>query len=175
MTSEPRPTHRELEVDHDFGRLARAPGGVSRDAALRRAALEVERVKPQVAAYITQECQRLDAALRAVIAADRIEPATAAEAYAASQQIRDIAGSVGYALVGLIAANLCFIFETAEAGPIGGVGAVIDCHHKALLLALSRPYRDKHPSDLPELSAGLLQIAKIAQAMAADGFDQPAP
>lgn len=166
-TTEKRPTHREFEVDHDFGRQARSPGGLSRSAALARAAAEVERVKPQIVDHIRQECARLDAALQAIGTADPLDAAAVAEAYAASQQVRDVAESIGYPLVGLIAANLCTIFEAIETARIEYPAAVIDCHHKALRLALTRRYRDKQPQDLPELSSGLQQIANIARAVAA--------
>jgi hypothetical protein len=53
--------------------------------------------------------------------------------------------------------------------------AVIDCHAKALQLALTRPYQNKQPKDLPELSAGLAQIAKIAQAARAVTAEETPP
>jgi len=168
MTTPPRSAHTEFDVDHDFGRAARSPGGISRDAALARAAAEIERVKPQVSDHITQQCERLETALRSIGAGQRIEASSVAEAYAASQHLRDVAETVGYPLVGLIATNLCTIFEAVEAAHIDYPAAVIDCHYKALRLALSWPYWDKKPKELPELSAGLLQIAKIAQAMTAE-------
>jgi hypothetical protein len=167
MTTENKSAHREFEVDHEFGKQARSGGGISRTAALARAAAEIERVKPQVSEYIKQECQRLDTALISIAAAEKIDPVTVAEAYTASQHVRDVAESIGYPLVGLIASNLCTIFEAVESTPIEYPTEVIDCHHRALRLALTRPYRGKQPTDFPELSAGLLHIAKIARAMSA--------
>jgi hypothetical protein len=175
MTTPPRPTHKEFDVDHEYGRQARAPGGISRDAALLRAAAEIERVKPQVSDYIMQECHRLDAALHSANAEGHTDASSVAEAYASSQRLRDVAQTVGYPLLALIATNLCTIFEALEAAQVDYPAAVIECHHKALRLALSRRYRDKEPKDLPELSAGLWQIAKLAQAMRADAkTDTPA-
>jgi hypothetical protein len=161
-----RSAHKEYDVDHNFGRLARSPGGVSREAALQRAAAEVERLKPQVTEHIRQEFKRLEAALRSARSGD--QPAAIAEAYAASQNLRDVAESVGYSLIGLIATNLCTIFEAVETARIAYPAAIIDCHFKALHLSLSDPYHGKKPHEFPELSAGLAQLAQIAKETTAD-------
>lgn len=163
MTTGPRSPHREFEVDDHFGRLARSPGGMSRNAALARAAAEIERVKPQIAEQIKEDCKRLEAALRAAGAAGGLDATSVSEAHAISQQLRDVAETVGYALVGLIASNLCIIFDALEAGRIDYPAAVIECHFSALRLALSRRYQNKSLKDLPELSAGLMQIVQIAK------------
>jgi len=157
-----RSAHKEFEVDHNFGRMARSPGGVSREAALQRAAAEVERLKPKVTEHIKQELSRLETAARQAGAAEQ-SSAAVAEAYAACQNLRDVAESVGYSLVGLIATNLCTIFEEVEATRIAYPAAIIDCHLEALRLALSEPYHGKKPDEFPELSAGLVQIAQIAK------------
>lgn len=167
MTAKPRSAYREIEVDHEFGRAARAPGGISRGAALARAEAEIERVKPQVSQYIKQECARLGTALRSARAGKRVDAAAVAEACMASQHLRDVAESVGYPLVGLIATNLCNIFEAVELAQIDYPAAVIDCHFDALRLALSRRYQGKKLKDLPELSTGLAQIVEIAKDSAA--------
>ena len=168
-----RSAHKEYEVDHNFGKMARSPGGVSREAALQRAAAEVERLKPKVTEHMKQELSRLETAVRQARGSDQVAAAVA-EAYAACQNLRDVAESVGYSLVGLIAANLCTIFEEVEATRIAYPAAIIDCHFEALRLALSEPYQGKKPQEFPELSAGLVQIAQIAKEKVADP-DAPFP
>ncbi len=167
MTRNSRSTYREIEVDNEFGRAARAPGGLSRSDALAHAEAEIERVKPQVSQYIKQECARLGTALRSARTGKRVDSSAVAQAYTASQHLRDVADSVGHPLVGLIATNLCNIFEAVELAQIDYPGAVIDCHFDALRLALSRRYRGKKLKDLPELSTGLVQIVEIAKDLAA--------
>ena len=168
-----RSAHKVHEVDHNFGRMARSPGGVSREAALQRAAAEVERLKPKVSEHIRQELSRMEAALQSARTGLRVQDSVA-DAYAACQNLRDVAESVGYSLVGLISTNLCTIFEAIEAAEQSYPAAIIECHVEALRLALSEPYHGKKPHDLPELSAGLAQIAQIAREKRADP-DAPFP
>lgn len=165
-TPKPSSAYREFEPDDSFSRSARAPGGLSRVAALARAAAEVDRVKPRIRQHIAQEFMRLEAALRAARGSTQVV-ASIDEAHEACRQIRDVAEPVGYPLVGLIATNLCTIFEAVETVQIAYPAAVIDCHFSAMRLALSRRYQSKKPIELPELSAGLLQIAQIAKSMTA--------
>lgn len=166
MTTSNRSAHNEFEVDHEFGRQARSLGGISREAALTRAGAEIDRIRPQVADYIHQECARLETLLRAACEARQLDAASATEAYQTSQHVRDVADTVGYPLVGLIAANLCTIFEAVETAEIAYPHATIECHYHALRLALSQPYLGKKPNELPELAAGLTQIAQIVRATA---------
>ncbi len=159
-------THREIEVDDDFGRQARSPGALSRDEAIKRAHVELTQLKPQLKEHIKQQCQQLEAALVAARSGDEKRLEHIGDAYAASLSLRDIANSIGYTLIGFIAANLCTIIETVEAAHMDYPAAVIDCHYDALRLALSPPYQGKQLRDLPELSAGLSQTVRITRARA---------
>lgn len=172
MTTKPRAQHREFEPDDQFGRTARSPGGIPRNAALARAAAEVEHVKPQVVEHLTYEFRRLEAALAAADAGDDVAGAVT-DAYASCQLLRDVAETVGYPLVGLIATNLCTIFETVQTVGIAYPQAVIDCHRNAMRLALTRRYKGMSSKDLPELSAGLQQIVQIARSMGAGTDTMP--
>ena len=89
-----------------------------------------------------------------------------ADAYTASQNLRDVAGSVGYPLIGFVAANLCTIIETADAVQMQYPASVIDCFFEALRLVQGRDYVEKTPKDLPHLTAGLLQTVELTKAMA---------
>ncbi|MGA2893989.1 MAG: hypothetical protein ABSE22_14055 [Xanthobacteraceae bacterium] len=167
MTTNARPTFREIEVDDDFGRTMRTPGGITRSAAMARAGSDIDRVRPQVSRYVKDECARLKKALRSAQAGAQPDAALVAQAYLASQNLRDVADTAGFPLVGLIARNLCVIFEAVDAAQIDYPAAVVDCHTEALGLALSRRYEGKRPKELPELLAGLSQIVEIARAAAA--------
>jgi hypothetical protein len=175
MSAEPQATHREVDVDDDFGRQARAPGGLSRDAAIKRAEAELALIKPGLADHIGLQSKLLESALLAARQRDEKHRAYVAEAYAASLNLREVADSVGYSLVGFIAANLCTIIETADAALMDYPAAVIDCHCDALRLALSPRYQGKQLRDLPQLSAGLLQTVRITKAMAARMAARMAP
>jgi hypothetical protein len=166
MTAESNGTHREIEVDDNFGRQARAPGALSRDDAIKRAHAELTRLKPQLEEHVKQQCRQLEAALLAARARDERFVSSIGEAYAASLSLREVADSIGHTLVGFIAANLCTIIETADAAHMDYPAAVIDCHCDALRLALSPLYQGKQLRELPELSAGLLQTVRITKAMA---------
>ena len=90
-----------------------------------------------------------------------------ADAYDAGQNLRDVAGSVGYSLIGFIAANLCTIIETADAVRMRYPAAVIGCFYDALRLVQGRDYAGKKPTDLPDLTAGLLQTVELTRVVAA--------
>ena len=143
------------------------PGGVSRDDAIRRAQEEIDRAKPEIANYLKLESERLDVALQATCEHDHYNASSMAEVYAASQNVRDIAASVGHSLLGFIAANLCEIFETAETARINYPIDVIRCHFDALRLARSGLYEDRTAEELPELVAGLRRTITLVKGIAA--------
>jgi hypothetical protein len=152
--------HREIKVDDRFGRIARSHAGFSRQVAIERAAAELARIRPRLAAHIGEECRRLDAALVAARTGDENYRATIATAYSASQNLRDVAPSIGYSLLGFVAANLCTIIEAADAAQTACPVAIIDCYLDALRLVQTVPYRTKQPKELPELAAALSQTVQ---------------
>lgn len=167
MSAELNGTHREIEVDDNFGRQARAIGALSRDDAIKRAHAELMQLKPQLEEHVKSQGQRLETALLAARGRDEKHLSHMGDVYAASLGLREVADLIGYTVVGFIAGNLCTIIETADAAHMEYPAAVIDCHYDALRLALSDPYRGKQLRELPELSAGLLQTVRITKLMAA--------
>ena len=91
--------------------------------------------------------------------------------YVASQNIRDVADSIGYSLIGFIATSLCTIIEATDAAAIECPAAIFDCYYQALRLALTRKYVKKSLKELPELSAGLLQTVHIVKGLAVRAAD----
>jgi hypothetical protein len=144
----------------------RSPLSLSRHAAIKRAEAELARTRPRIEEYIKAECLRLEQALLAARERDEDYASFVADAYTASQNLRDVAGSVGYPLIGFVAANLCTIIETADAVQMQYPASVIDCFFEALRLVQGRDYVEKTPKDLPHLTAGLLQTVELTKAMA---------
>src|SRR5277367_2787472 len=98
---------------NNFADQERSP--LSRQAAIKRAEAELMRVRPRIEEYIKVECLRLENALLAARQRDENYVSVVADAYRASKNLRDVAGSVGYPLLGFVAVNLCTIIETADA------------------------------------------------------------
>jgi hypothetical protein len=158
---------RVIEIGDDFGRKARAPGGLPRDAAIKRAQEALIAVRPPLVEYVDEECRRLETTLLAARAGDGDYASLIAVAYEASQNVRDVAEPAGYSLTGFISGNLCTIIETAADADMQYPAAIIDCHCDALRLAHSPAFAGKTVAELPELSAGLSQTAQMTKALAA--------
>lgn len=146
-------------ADQRFERQFRRPGGLSRAAAIKRAEAELERVRPELSNYIMTECQRLDAALSA--AATGNDPQQIALAHECSQNLRDVAETMGYPLLGFVARSLCAVFEATRDGQLPYPADIITCHLDALRLAQQPAYRDKTSAQLQDLSAGLTRATQI--------------
>ena len=122
--------------------------------------------RPRIEEYINAECQRLEKALLAARKRDENYASFIADAYTAGQNLRDVSGSVGHALIGFVATHLCTIIETADAVQMQYPAAVIDCFFDALRLVQGSEYAGKTPADLPHLTAGLLQTVELTKNMA---------
>ena len=166
MNGKPAAAFRIFDVDNAFGRKASAPGGLSREAAIDRAQQELALIHARLTEYIMAECQRVEAILSAARAGDGDYASLVREAYAASQNLRDVAGSMGYPLLGFVATNLCTVIETVDEAHMDYPAAVIDCHLDAMRLARSDSYGAKEFAEVSELSGGLLQTVQLVKAMA---------
>jgi hypothetical protein len=160
---------REVKRDDVFGRHARSLASFSRKIAIERATAELARLKPRITAHIKEECRHVEAALLAAQARDESYRTHVAEAYRASLNLRDVAQSMDYSLVGFVAANFCLIVETADAAQTDYPAAILDCYLDAFRLAQTRPYKTKQPEELPAFSAGLLQTVQWMKAKAERG------
>lgn len=149
-----------------FADHPRSPLSLSRQAAIRRAEAELARTRPRIEEYIKAECLRLEKALLAARLRDSNYASFVADAYIAGQNLRDVAGSVGYPLISFVAANLCTIIETADAVQMKYPASVIDCFFEAIRLVQANEYAGKTPTDLPHLTAGLLQTVELTKTMA---------
>lgn len=159
-------TYRNTKRNDRLNRQARSAAKSARDAAIRRAEVELALVKPRIVDHIKHECLRLEAALLAARAHDRNYRSCVSEGYHAARHLRDVADTMGYRLVGFIATNLCTIIETADEAGMDYPAAVLDCYLDALQLVQTAPYRDKQVADLPELSLALLQAVQYTKTLA---------
>jgi hypothetical protein len=161
-------------VQADLEQRARMPGGISRHRALQNARSELNRLKPHLSTYITDECTNLEVALSAAGIPGPHQEASIRAAQVASQRLHDVAEPMGFILVALIAKNLCEVFEVASDVKIAYPRAVLDCHFDALRLIQQRRYRDLRPQDLPELTSGLARAVQVVKKLAAAASSAPA-
>jgi chemotaxis protein histidine kinase CheA len=159
------------EEDVDFGerfaRLALRPGGPSRQVAIQRAQTELARLKPELSRLIATGCRDLEAALLMAKRDDQDRAHHIKQAYAISESLRDVAGSLGFSFVGLIASNLCTIFEAVSTGGLPYPRDIIGCHLQALQLAQANVRQDGIAAELQEVAAGLTKTMRLLKSAAA--------
>ena len=148
---------REFHVETTFQEMARRPGGLPRDQALKRAESNIDAFKPTFAAWLNEQ---LDELLGAIPDNESAEFEQSEWIYTAdkySQYLADVAATMDYQFVSLVTNNLCMIFEVIKRGAERN-GEIITCHIDALRLARRQDYRGLRPEDLPELSEGLRRV-----------------
>ena len=150
---------RIFSVDNRFNKLARCPGGVSRDEALDRAQTTIDENKLGFDDWLDQELQQLNDAIERCALPDTRDSDAIEAVYLHCRYIRDIGTTMGYELASFVANNLCEIFASIKAGAEYR-GDLVDCHLQALLLAKQEQYRNLRPEQLPELSSGLRRVAE---------------
>jgi len=150
---------RIFSVDNRFNKLARRPGGVSRDQALDRAQTTLDENKVGFGDWLDQELRQLNDAIERCASPDTRDSEATDVAYLHCRRIRDVGTTMGYELASFVANNLCEIFASIKAGAEYR-GDLVDCHFQALLLAKQEQYRNLRPEQLPELSSGLRRVAE---------------
>ncbi|MGE0284398.1 MAG: hypothetical protein AB7P20_27805, partial [Rhizobiaceae bacterium] len=147
-------------ADTRFERLARRPGGISREEALERAQSAVEEMKTDFTGWIDQQYSELGASL-ADVARDPGDKEALERAHQKCAYLRDVGSTMGYTLVTFVATTLCDILEAYIAGAPFDKD-VTDCHMDAFLLARTDEYRHRRPEEVPELANGLLRVVEVA-------------
>jgi hypothetical protein len=171
MTADKHPEARTFTVESRFQKLARRPGGVSREEAIGRAQASLDDGKPSFADWLDGEIQGLTALTRKASAGSFTDTKWVEAADAHSRQIRDVGTTMGYQLLSFVANNLCQIFEAIEGG-YEYRADLVDCQVEALLLARQERYRNMRPDQVPELTAGLREVVQRA-GQASDGPSGP--
>jgi hypothetical protein len=150
---------RIFSVDNRFTKLARRPGGPSRDQAIERAQTTLDDNKLGFGDWLDEELRQLGDAIERCASQDTRDSEAADAARLHCRHIRDVGTTMGYELASFVANNLCEIFASIKAGAEYR-GDLVDCHFQALLLAKQEQYRNLRPEQLPELSSGLRRVAE---------------
>jgi hypothetical protein len=148
---------REFLVVTHFQKAARRPGGLSREEALQAAKANIDRIKPEFAAWLEAEINTI----RLLVKAERYDSA-ADSAFIESVRTRsthlaEVATTMGYPLVSFIATNLRSICDAVSDGAAYDRD-VASCHVDALVLAKQQRYSRMQPEDLPALRGGLKRL-----------------
>lgn len=160
MSSKSTSDARIFYADTRFERMARRPGGKSREEALAEAQAEIDRLQPEFAKWLSQEVQIL-AAILAKVESGSGDKTQLDQAIRICAQLRDTSATFGFEFATFIAKNLCDILDVVKAGAAYDKD-VIDCHIDALFLARSSTYRHLRPDQVPEITAGLRRVLKLA-------------
>lgn len=160
MTKKPHPEARTFYVDTRFEKLARRPGGVSRDQAIASAQAEVDDLKTEFIEWLDQELGNLGAAF-ARIELSQNDTSSIDGAHFSCAHLRDVGTTMGFELVTFIANNLCEILDAIKAGAAYDKD-VIDCHLDAFRLARMDQYRHLRPDQVPEMTNGLRRVVELA-------------
>jgi hypothetical protein len=145
-----KPESREFFIESNFQKLARRPGGVTRNQAVKRAQVLIDRLKPEFKDWLDQELKRLGTAIRRA-EDDSRDRSALRDACRSCRELRDVGTTMGYKLLTYIADNLCLAFEAIKAGATYDK-KLINGHVNALHLAREEPYRRMRPDEVPGLS-----------------------
>lgn len=160
MRNTPSSDVRIFFADTRFERMARRPGGVSREKALARAQKMVDELKSDFGNWLDRELNELNAALSKA-ESDLNDNAALEDAYRNCTQLQNVCAAMGYELVTFVAENLCKIISTVMTGAAYDK-EMIDCHTDAFLLAKSDQYRALRPDQVPEMASGLRRVVELA-------------
>ena len=147
----------EFEVETNFQRAARRPGGISREKALQAADNRIGLIKQKFSTWLDNELQDL---MRVVPNAEVVRPDNREWVDAlevASRRLADVSATMDYHFVSFVANNLRIICEAVKGGA-ECQGEIVICHVNALLLGAQLKYRQMKPADLPELTDGLRKV-----------------
>ncbi len=149
---------RIFSANNRFHKMARRPGGISRERALEQAQARIEAIKPGFDVWLDSRLQELAEIVRRAQAGDA-DPAWIDVAALHSRELRDVGELMGFELLAFIANILCEIFASMNEGVECSIDSIA-CHVDALFLIRQEPYRNLRPEQLPELSNGLRRIAE---------------
>jgi hypothetical protein len=152
-TKQSAPEARIFFVDTRFQRMARRPGGIPRDKAIRNAEIEIETLKPDFADWLGLKLAETAAAVR-LIEQNSADASLLDAAYRGCTEVRDVGTTMGFELVSVIASNLCEVLDAIRTG-VAYHRETIECHLDALVLTSKPPYCDLRPEQLPEMTEGL--------------------
>jgi hypothetical protein len=151
------PEPRLFEVETSFQKLARRPGGATREDAVKTAAANIEQIKPVFAEWLDQEFAELLRIVPDRKVRDTNDPLWIEAIDRCSTRLVDGAATMGYPFISFVATNLHAVCEAIREGA-DYRSEVMACHIDALFLARLPKYKNMRPEDMPELAEGLRQV-----------------
>lgn len=148
---------RVFDVETNFQKAAKRPGGIKRDEAVKKAAANIEDIKPAFANWLDQEFEELLRIVPERKVKENGDPLWIEAVDRCSTRLVDAAGTMGYPFISFVAANLHAVCEAIREGA-DYRSEVFACHIDALFLARLPKYKNMRPEDMPELSEGLRQV-----------------
>ena len=156
MTKDQPDEARIFTVETRFQKLARRPGGVSRQDAIKQAGKKLDDAKLEFDVWLDDELKQLAQTLQRM-QDDKGDVATIESASFHCYQLRNVGTTMNCELVSFIAGRLCDILDAIAAGAECDKNS-LKCHADALLLARQNKYRHLKPEQVPELTEGLLVL-----------------
>jgi hypothetical protein len=123
-----------IPVSTRFHSLARRPGGVSREQALKSAEAQIGIMRPQFADWLDRELEQLISAIPTGQEEAVSDDPWLDKAHVHCRAVRDVGATMGFELLTFAANNLCDIIEVVKAGVTCPFDA-IESQIQALLLA----------------------------------------
>jgi hypothetical protein len=160
MSKDTKKEARTFFADTRFERMARRPGGATREQALSRAQAQVDEMKSEFPEWLDLKLKELSTAIQQAEGSS-FDPSWHERAHRSCCQLRDVGSTMGYELVTFIASNLCEILDVIKAGTAYD-REMINCHVDALLLARTEPYCRLRPEQVPEMVSGLRRVVELA-------------
>jgi len=159
MTAADKPQPKIFLANTRFETMAKRPGGVPRNDAIKSASSNIDKIKPEAIFWIRKGVVRLDRAIQDTwISADDAARFDAAIELSAS--LRDVGATIGFPLLSFICQNLCEILETQKSG-VKFRKDILDVYRMALMLSAQDEHRDSSPDDLPIFKSGLEKVLMI--------------
>lgn len=149
---------RVFTVETRFQKLARRPGGISRDQALENAASKIEEIKPGFDDWLKKELRTLADIINGAKSGNP-PPDWIERANIQSRQIRDSGTTMGSELMTFIANSMCEVLDAIADGADCNMESIV-CHLDALVLARQPQFRNLTPEQVPELTSGLRRLAE---------------
>jgi hypothetical protein len=147
----------EFHVDTRFQKLARRPGGVSREDAIAQAQDKIEDIRPDLDAWLDSELQSLNDLVTAAINSPSSNK-WIVDASDHARHLRNVGSTIGFELLTYVADILFNMFQAAANGEEINIEAV-KCYVDSLHLARRNEYRHVRPEQVPELTEGLRRVA----------------
>ncbi len=146
--------------DTNFQQMARQPGEISRDQAIKRAEAEIAAVKVEFDEWLDRELSEL-ATEFAAVRNRSLGPKRLGDLARRSRQLHEVTATMGFELLSFVAASLCKLLDLIDARSDLPVDAIL-CHFHSLNLAAQPNFRELGPEQVPELAQGLRRLVEHA-------------